>query len=1042
MTKTGITHKSRNQFYRRAKYLAIAAIVFFGFSFSIYWTLEGLADKIWIELTGCAISILVIIIFRRARGIWDPAFLVPFLIYASFITGSVFSGRFASFFTVYLCICGLAMSYFNFWKFLLFAIISNTITLVLILAGAIDNMSPGYTFEELLINWTFSVFGSMFMLSAIHFISEIIRKSTKAEDSFTTMLSSTPDYIVLVDELNYITYISRPLAEFAHIEDPVMAQGRPLLDIFRDIDVKLKAAEILDSHGLYEDTWELSQDGTKRYFRIISNRLLGDTIGYFISLIDITPMVMARFEAEAADRAKGAFLANTSHEIRTPMNAILGMSELILRKDIAPDVYEHVMSIRQAGTNLLTIINDVLDFSKIESGKLDIVPVEYRIDSLINDVISIIKIRLTEKRLDFITRIDGSLPSVLIGDETRVRQVLINLLTNAVKYTKEGDICLSVFSAEFSSGVETQDRIELNFEVADTGIGIHEENLSRLFGEFEQFDRLTNRGQEGTGLGLAISRNLCLLMGGDLTVKSVYGQGSVFNAVIPQGVKDLTPFASVTESETKSVIICEKNEKQAEALVYTVKQLGAPCSVAANPAELKSLLLENHYGYALVAFSMYDDVWHILESVKPALTLAVLPGINEEFALNSLCRPAWRWLPIPVQPNTLANFINGKADTPVNAYSGFDSHLSGARYSYYTVNFIIPKTRLLVVDDIVTNLKVAEGLLSPYRATVDTCLSGGEAIELIKQHDYDIVFMNHMMPDMDGLEAVRIIREFETKHIPIIALTANAVSGMREMYLEKGFDDFLPKPIEVSRLDEMLARWIAKEKREKGKEKREIRKEKREKEEGENPMSESSFPFPDLSLEAIPGVDVWRGVVMTGGTEAGYRAVLSAFIKDAEIRLPLLQAVPAVPDLPAFITHVHALKSASASIGAAEVSSEAAALEAAGKASDLALVGEKLQGFMRHLAELVSNIQIAINAGAEAAAAQAVSDSEYLSFFGDLIKALQAKKIQEIERLLEELGAKPPDLKARKILDQVSDHVLLAEYDSAVKSIYEQVSKL
>jgi signal transduction histidine kinase len=340
------------------------------------------------------------------------------------------------------------------------------------MAGVLNNRS-GLTFVEQLINWTFSVFASLFMYMVIQFLSKTTGNAEKAENSFKTMLSSTPDYIVLVNDLNCVTYISRPLAEFAHIEDPEMAIGRPLLDVFPEIDIKLKAAEILDSEGFYEGTWELNQDGEHRHFRIVSNRLLGETPGLYICLMDITALVKARFEAEAADRSKSSFLANTSHEIRTPMNAILGMAELILRKDITPDIHEDITNIKQAGTNLLGIINDVLDISRIESGKMMILPVKYHFGSLVNDVINIIRMRLMEKRLGFIIRISGSLPSFLFGDEIRIRQVLLNLLTNAVKYTREGEISFSIFSTE-ASGKKDEPKLLLAFEDADTGIGIKE----------------------------------------------------------------------------------------------------------------------------------------------------------------------------------------------------------------------------------------------------------------------------------------------------------------------------------------------------------------------------------------------------------------------------------------------------------------------------------------------------------------------------------------------------------------------------------------
>ncbi|MDR0286600.1 MAG: hypothetical protein LBI03_02675, partial [Clostridiales bacterium] len=276
------TNNSDNRFYNRATTLGIVAISIFAVFYSVDFILEGWVNKIWIVLSGSALCCCVIFLLRRARGILNPALSVPLLIYLLYVTGSFLSGRFTGFFSVFFCICGLAMMYFNHWKFLLFLLLSNTISLILILAGVLNNTSGGLSFVEQLINWIFTAFASAFMYLMIQFLLIITGHAAKAEDSFKTMLSSTPDYIVLVNNLNCVTYISRPLAEFAHIEDPKMALGRPLLDIFRDMDIKLKAAEILDSQGFYEGTWELYQDGEQRHFRIIANRLLGETSGLFI----------------------------------------------------------------------------------------------------------------------------------------------------------------------------------------------------------------------------------------------------------------------------------------------------------------------------------------------------------------------------------------------------------------------------------------------------------------------------------------------------------------------------------------------------------------------------------------------------------------------------------------------------------------------------------------------------------------------------------------------------------------------------------------
>jgi PAS domain S-box-containing protein len=492
--------------------------------------------------------------------------------------------------------------------------------------------------------------------------------------------------------------------------------------------------------------------------------------------------------AELANRAKSEFLANMSHEIRTPMNAILGMTDLAIRNFPKESVIEYLSNIKNAGTSLLSIINDILDFSKIEAGAVELLPERYDTQSMINDVVTMINMRIGDKPLDFIVDDDPRLPGEFIGDATRIKQIAINLLTNAVKFTSLGHITLAV-GAEPS---DEPDMCKLKFSVEDTGIGIRKEEIPLLFGNFSQLDTRKNRGIEGTGLGLAISKNLVELMNGEISVESVYGQGSCFSFYVMQGVGNPEPAITIPPDGRRRVAVWLSSAVKALGMSEKLRKMGVACDVVCAPGDFAM------YSHAIFDFDSYGQVCQV-ECPNTKL-IAISRNPLSDQVLPSHVKTLYS----PVTCLVAANLLDGKS----YCQSPNLREADGTSLRLY-------RTHFLVVDDNDINLVIAENALLSYGAKVSLAVSGAEAIELVKENEYDIVFMDHMMPEMDGVDATRIIRAMPGEKyakLPIVALTANVVGNVREMFLQSGMNDFLSKPLEFNEIERVLKELLPCEK--------------------------------------------------------------------------------------------------------------------------------------------------------------------------------------------------------------------------------------
>lgn len=483
-----------------------------------------------------------------------------------------------------------------------------------------------------------------------------------------------------------------------------------------------------------------------------------------------------------------------SHEIRTPINGILGMDSMLLKECKDENLRGYAKNIQSAGQLLLSIINDILDISKIESGKLEILPIKYQLFSILNDCYNLTKVKMENKPVEFEIKVNENLPSWLYGDEVRVRQIINNFLSNAIKYTKKGKIIFSLDYEEISD-----EQILLVISVTDTGIGIKEEDLGKLFESFTRIEEKRNRNIEGTGLGLNLTKTLVDLMGGEVSVDSTYGKGSCFTAKIPQQIVDAKPMGDF-----------DKRYQQ---------------------------------------------------------------------------------------------YLNTSEDN--------------------TLSFLAPEAKLLVVDDVEMNLKVVEGLLKETKIQIDTAVGGRECLECVKKKQYDIVFLDHMMPEMDGIETLqnmKLLTDNPNRETPVIMLTANAIVGAKEEYIKAGFTDYLTKPIQETALLEMLLKYLPGEL---------ICENKEVKNSKDTVQSETEQM---QLLEKTEELDVQTGLAYCMNEEEFYVEMLKAYLK--EDKVSKIKQFYAEKDWNNYRTIVHALKSTSLTIGAVHLSEEAKALEMAAKEGD------------------------------------------------------------------------------------------------------------
>ena len=696
--------------------------------------------------------------------------------------------------------------------------------------------------------------------------------------------------------------------------------------------------------------------------------------------------IKANSELEKTARMQSDFLANMSHEIRTPMNAVIGFAELALREDLPDSAADYIRQIKSSGNALLGIINDILDYSKIEAGKMDLVPVEYEPLSLIDDVANIIMTRLIDKDVELLLDVNPNIPKSLYGDTVRIRQILINLCNNATKFTNEGYVRLSV-DYEWLG----YDSISLKCSVTDTGIGIKEVDFEKIFHSFQQVDSKRNRNVEGTGLGLSICKMLLDLMGAELTVESTYGKGSTFSFAIPQKVIDSIPSVIIQDPEAISLGAALDNTYVEENLIDAASKLGISVT-AFHDYERRNEELgrwasnkdEDTRLYFFLDQKYFDS--DVLEGVSERYDITPVI-ISDTFAdtrqLSSYKQ--LRFIRKPISVLNLGNLFNDHESTHINFESDSESD------EIYT--FTAEEANLLVVDDNIVNLTVAQGLLEPLKANVDVATGGKEAIHMMESKMYDIIFMDHMMPELDGVDTTRIIRRtmLQYKNIPIIALTANAVSDARELFKQEGMDDFIAKPVEVRMLLDVVRKYLPKEKMHRCNT-------------GQNSAGrnddqgdgEGKYPI-------IANLDTKSAIDMLGSRSL-YMNILKSYYNAVDAKVEAIMDYYTQSDWSLYAIEVHALKSASRQIGATELGDLAYKLEMASKNLDISTIHSLNNKLLEDYAAVKDNIAYLFESDPSADADKQEATTEKLkSLFGRMRVAIDDLDMDAMEEVIEDM---------------------------------------
>lgn len=547
------------------------------------------------------------------------------------------------------------------------------------------------------------------------------------------------------------------------------------------------------------DTIRLGRDDLLDYLAMVVALTLVSLVGgiiikYKLYLFEAEQKIEDEINSKAMDAyvSKDIFLVNMSHEIRTPMNAIMGNVNLLLEQNISDSVRENVYGIANSCRALLALTNEIMDMSKTSSQEMYLYNTRYDIGDLIMEIISMMSVRLIDSDVEFIIEVDNNLPRYLISDYAKIRQVITNILNSAIKYTKKGHIICRI-RFEY---IEIN-RINLVVDIEDTGDGIDKDFLQEIFDTNEKFnsDNSDFDDMSDLNLGLVICKEIIKMFDGDLSITSEVGAGTIYSLSIPQNTDGNEQLINIERPDKFHILVYEIDDKKSSQVVRIIENLGIICDVVSRKQDFEDMFLRYHYTHIFIAYDNYLDVEKFLNRRVSDEKIVVIADVAQSVSVIKQGYVISR----PICSLSIASVLENKSSRYIREI-----------VSKEALSF--PDASIMVVDDNITNLTVANGLLKKYNSNIFTATSGKECLHLLEEHKVDIIFLDYMMPDMDGIDTLNKIRAMNVNDcdkIPVIALTANVVSGAREMFLDAGFSDYIPKPIEIEKIERILKYYLA-----------------------------------------------------------------------------------------------------------------------------------------------------------------------------------------------------------------------------------------